>query len=159
MYKKALVPLDGSELAECALSHVRKLVREGAIGEVILIGIAGVELPWEEMERGVDFSAVRQKVLDASEVYLASVQGRLAREGISVAIEAVEAVRPSQAIVDYARRNGVDLIVLATHGYSGLQKFLLGSVAFKILHESPVPVLLIRPESCLTEESSSAATL
>ncbi len=148
MYRKAVVPLDGSELAECVFPHIKDLVKCGALGEVVLINVVGVEVPWEEMERGIDYQALRQKFLEVSQEYLDSVQTRLAREGIEVKTESVEAVRPSHGILEYARQKDADIIVMATHGRTGMQRLLLGSVAFKVLHESPIPVLLVRPESC-----------
>jgi nucleotide-binding universal stress UspA family protein len=68
--------------------------------------------------------------------------------GMNVSMETLESYHPAQAITDYAEKNGVDLIVIATHGYTGMKKMLLGSIALKVLHESNVPVLLIRPEEC-----------
>ena len=69
-------------------------------------------------------------------------------ESIKVGTEVMEGCKPAQAILDYSRENGVDLIMLATHGRSGMKGLLMGSVAFRVLHESTVPVLLIRPEAC-----------
>ncbi len=148
MYKKALVPLDGSKLAECALAHVEGLIHDGAIGEVVLLNVVGLDIPWDEMDKGIDFGGIRQGLIETAQRYLAGMEKDLDAKGIKVRAEFVEANRPAHVITDYARANGVDLIVLATHGYTGLQKMLLGSVALKVLHESPVPVLLIRPESC-----------
>jgi nucleotide-binding universal stress UspA family protein len=148
MYKKVLVPLDGSELAECALSHVKALVKEGSIGEVIILNVVGTDIPWDEMDKGIDFNAFRQELINTSQEYLAKVASGLSAEGIKVKTEFIEANRPSRLIVDYAEKNGIDMIVITTHGYTGIQKLLLGSVAFKVLHEAHVPVLLIRPESC-----------
>ncbi len=148
MYRKVLVPLDGSELAECALSEVRTLAKDRCLGEVILLNAVGVDIPWDEMDKGIDFHAMRQKVLQASERYLVEVQSRLLSEGLQARVESLEINRPDQAIIDYVKKNGVDLIVMATHGYTGMKKMLLGSVALRVLHESPVPVLLVRPESC-----------
>ena len=148
MYKKVLVPMDGSKLAECALPHVKNLIKEGAAGEVIILNVVGVDIPWEEMDKGIDFNAMRQQLLSTSEQYIASIASQLSVEGIKVKAESIEHSRPATTIVDYAKKNSVDLIVMATHGYSGIQKMLMGSVAFKVLHESHVPVLLIRPESC-----------
>ena len=50
MYKKVLVPLDGSPLAECTLSHVKNLVKDGSVGEVTLLNVVKVDLPWAAME-------------------------------------------------------------------------------------------------------------
>ena len=148
MYKKVLVPLDGSELAECALSHVKALMKEGAIGEVIVLNVVGVDIPWDEMDKGIDFNAFRQELINTSQEYLAKVAAQLNAEGVKVKTEFIEANRPSHVIADYAEKHGIDMIIITTHGYTGLQKLLLGSVAFKVLHEARVPVLLIRPESC-----------
>jgi len=60
----------------------------------------------------------------------------------------IEANTTADAITDYARENGFDMIVIATHGYTGIKKMLLGSVALGILNQSHVPVHLIRPEAC-----------
>lgn len=154
MYQKILVPLDGSELAECALNHVKKLFQDGPAGEVILLNAVVVEIPWRELgaEDGhaiiFDNNAFVKTFMDQSREYLAGVKSRLSSEGIRVKTETIESNRPSSTITDYAQKNGVDLIVIATHGYTGMKKMMLGSVALKVLHESNVPVLLIRPEGC-----------
>lgn len=148
MYKRVLVPLDGSKLAECALSHVKALVKEGSIGEVIVLSVVGADIPLDEMSSGIDLNAFRQMLINTSREYLADVDSRLRSEGIKVQTELIEASRPARVIADYAQKNDIDLIIIATRGYTGIQKLLLGSVAFKVLHEAHVPVLLIRPESC-----------
>ena len=156
MYKKILVALDGSELAECALKHVKKLLQDGPVGEIILLNAVVIELPWRELTVGADeklalkfdYNAFKKAFMDKSEKYLTGVQTRLSSEGIRVKTETIESNGPSHTITDYASNNGVDLIVIATHGYTGMKKMLLGSVALKVLHESNVPVLLIRPEAC-----------
>ncbi len=156
MYKKVLVPLDGSELAECALNHVKKLFQDGSVGELVLLNAVVIELPWRELTVGADeklamkfdYNAFKKVFVDKSKKYLASVQSRLSAEGIKVQTETLESNDPSHTITDYAQDNGVDLIVIATHGYTGMKMMLLGSIALKVLHESNVPVLLIRPEAC-----------
>ena len=149
MYKKCLVPLDGSELAECALNHVKNLVKENSVGEVTIINVVKVDIPWAEInEKTLDLEALRKPLFAASRKYLADVESRLSSEGIRVKTEAIEGNRPGETIVDYARENGMALIIIATHGHTGFKKLLLGSVATRVLHDSPVPVLLIRPDSC-----------
>jgi len=149
MYTKCLVPLDGSDLAECALNHVKNLVREKSVGEVTILNVVKVDIPWAEVnERTINLDAIRQPLFAAARKYLADVESRLSSEGISVKTEAIEGNRPGEMILDYARKNGMALIVMATHGYTGFKKVLLGSVATRVLNESPVPVLLVRPDSC-----------
>ncbi len=155
MYKKILVPLDGSELAECALNQVKKLFQDGPGGEVILLNAVVVDVPWRELNAGeeghavaFDYNAFIKSFMDKSKKYLTKVKARLTTAGIKVKTEAIESNAPSQTINDYAQKHGVDLVVIATHGYTGMKKMMLGSVALKVLHESNVPVLLIRPEAC-----------
>ncbi len=154
MYKKVLVPLDGSTLAECTLSHVKNLFKDGSVGEVTLLNVVKVDLPWAQMgsddipSRGIDLEAIRRPLLDASRKYLADIESRLDAEGIKVKTESLEGNRPADTITEYAQKKGMDMIIIGTHGYTGLKKLMLGSVAFGVLHQSHIPVLLIRPESC-----------
>ena len=148
MYNKALVPLDGSDLAEYALSHVSSLAEEGSIGEVTLLNVVNVDLPRnDEYPIRIDIDALRQPLFRASAKYLAGAESRLSTKGVKVKTESVEAKKPANAITDYARKNGMDLIVMSTHGYTGLKKLLMGCVAAEVLNQSHVPVLLIRPEA------------
>ena len=149
MYQKVLVPLDGSDLAECALSHVKSLVGDGWVGEVTLLNIVRFDLPWiDEYATRIDINAIREPLFAASKKYLAEVESRLSSNGIKVKTVSLEANRPADAITDYAQQKGMELIVMSTHGYSGFKKLMLGSVAFGVLNGSHVPVLLIRPEAC-----------
>jgi len=149
MYQKVLVPLDGSELAECALPEVKKLAGGGLIGEVILLNVFEIDLMGipARHTRIVDLNALRNAQLDKSREYLEKIQSELGSKGIKVKTESVEGT-PAQMIVNYAEANDVNLIVIATHGYTGMKKLMFGSVALRVLHDSHVPVLLIRPESC-----------
>ena len=149
MYKKVLVPLDGSELAECALNHVKALVKEGSVKEVTLFTAVRVDTSWVELYgQNFNVKAMREALLGSAIKYLAGVKDRLADEGIKVKTEVLEADGAAQGITDYARKKGSDLIVIATHGYTGMKRLMLGSVAMSVLHDSHIPVLLIRPEAC-----------
>ena len=149
MYRKVLVPLDGSELAECALPEVKKLVAGGFIGEVILLNVVEIYLMGIQttLTRSVDITMLEKVQLDNSRTYLEKIQSDLHSAGIKVKTESMEG-SPAQSIANYADANGVDLIVIATHGYTGMKKLMFGSVALRVLHDSHVPVLLVRPESC-----------
>jgi nucleotide-binding universal stress UspA family protein len=145
MYPKVLVPLDGSELAECALPEVIKLVRGGVVDEVILLKVLAIEvihIP-KAYERSIDFAALSNAHRTEAMKYLEGVQARLQAEEIKVSTELLEG-RPEERIVDYARDHSVDLIVIATHGYTGMKRLMFGSVALQVLHDANVPVLLIR---------------
>ncbi|MEN6373531.1 MAG: universal stress protein [Smithella sp.] len=152
MYKKVLVPLDGSELAECALSHVKNLVKDGLAEEVTVLNVFAVPVALlgagGDTSAYVDVNAVEEKMKYDSLKYLADVKTRLDADGVKVKTESREGSRAAEVICDYAEKNNVDLIVLATHGYTGLKKLMFGSVALEVLHSSHVPVFLVRPESC-----------
>ncbi len=147
MFKKVLVPLDGSALAESALPYVKKLAGGGNIGEVLLLTITEINIPYGDIKQNFDIQAFRDTTFDKSRKYLAGVQASLRAEGLKVETEVKEGSNPAQAIADFSEEHGVDMIVIATHGYTGMKKMLIGSVAFKVLHVSHVPVLLIRPET------------
>ncbi len=149
MYKKVLVPLDGSKLAECAVDHVRALVKEGSVKGVILFAAVRVDTSWVELYgQNFNVEAMRKALLDSAKRYLTDLQDRLSGEGIKVKTEVLEADGAAGGITDFAREKGCDLIVMATHGYTGMKKLMLGSVALSVLHHSQMPVLLIRPASC-----------
>ncbi len=149
MYKKVLVPLDMSELAECALPEVEKLAESGALGKVILLHVVDIPVAW--IPEGIDIVAVTKSQMDRAEEYLSDVRSRLAAKGIDVDVEVTEGA-VANTIIEYAKNNDVDLIVIATHGYTGMKRFMFGSVALRVLQDAHIPVLLIRPESTKKKE-------
>jgi nucleotide-binding universal stress UspA family protein len=111
--------------------------------------VVHIDAPYSELYgKHFDIDGMRKAYFDAARKYLADVEARLGAEGIRVKTEVAEHDRPPAAITDYALKNSIDLIVIATHGYTGLKKLMLGSVALSILHDSHIPVLLIRPDAC-----------
>jgi nucleotide-binding universal stress UspA family protein len=152
MYQKVLVPLDGSELAEAALPQVKNLAAGGFIGEVILLSVVEIDLMGIPSTRTgvINYPALVKTHFDKTQDYLEKIRSGLSTEGINVKAEAVEG-KAAQMIVNYAEKNGVDLIVIASHGYSGMKRLMFGSVALRVLHDAHAPVLLIRPESCRQE--------
>ncbi len=155
MYQKVLVPLDGSELAECTLPQVTNLARGGNIGEVVLLRVIKVNMPHDYRGVGLQSEAYRLHRTDRARKYLESIQSRLHSEGINVQIALIESESPERAIADYARENAVDLLIIASHGYTGMKKLVFGSVALKILQLAPMPVLLIKPEYCSLPEKAA----
>ena len=144
MYQKVLVPLDGSELAECALAEVKKLMEGGMIREVVLVSV--IVIPTLNVGEGIDFSMLRKSAFERMQKYLDNVPSRIAQKGIEITTTILEG-NAAETIIDYVKKNAVDLIAIATHGYSGMKKLMFGSVALQVLHDSHVPILLIRPES------------
>ena len=90
MYKKILVPLDGSELAECVLGHVKALVKEGFAGEVTLFNVVKVDAPWAELYgKNFDISKMREAFFASARKYLAKIESQLNSEGIKVKTESI----------------------------------------------------------------------
>lgn len=141
MYKKVLVPLDGSALAESVLPHAVALAKGCNIPEVWLLQ-AEEPLPVTE---GMTESMLKVHEQRRSESlrYLERTSQRLTKDGVSVKYEVQEG-EAGETIVRFAEKNGVDLIIMATHGRSGVSRWVFGSVADKVLRAARVPVLLVR---------------
>ena len=146
MYKKILVPLDMSELAECALAHVRAIAVGCEVQQVVLL--TAVE-PLHELPQINDdwLHKVEAAAQALAEDYLTKVADSLRSEGIAVQTVICQG-RASDEILDYASKNEVDLLIMSTHGRSGVSRWVLGSVADKVLRHSPVPVLTASPPAC-----------
>jgi nucleotide-binding universal stress UspA family protein len=145
MYEKVLVPLDGSKAAESVLSQVKTLAASGGIGEVILLHV--VDIPSAMLlGEGYNFADFQEAHRKKSMKYLHEIQSQLSSEGIKAGYEVIEG-RAAQTIIEFQKRSGVDLTVMASHGHSGAAELLLGSVAHKVLHHSLSPVLLVRVEA------------
>lgn len=146
-YKKILVPLDGSELAKQALPHAEVLA---VCMDATLVLLQVVQPNLERMMVAPGFAvtvADEQQVERAAEeanTRLTDQVDRLAH--VHVAAETVVEVGDAASkIVDYATAHGLDLIVMSTHGYSGLTRWRHGSVTTKVLDAATCPVLVIRP--------------
>lgn len=137
MYHRILVPLDGSELAEAILSDVVELATLHR-AEVVLLRVASAHAVI-----GSDLTEAQVHAVAEAEGYLAGKEHRLADRGIRVS-SVVRYGQPADEILDHARTSGIDLIAMSTHGRSGMERVLLGSVAERVLRESPVPLLLRR---------------
>jgi nucleotide-binding universal stress UspA family protein len=145
MFHKVLVPLDGSEFAECSLPIVKNMAREGSIKEIILLTVAVIDIPHDDIGKDFDFSTYWGAQLEKSKKYLADVQAKLSKEGTKVDTVVIEVGWPAQVITNFSEQNGVDLIVITSYGNTGLKNLMFGSVALRVLHDSHIPVLLIRP--------------
>ena len=146
MYRHILIPTDGSELAEHAVTNGLSLARSVSAKVSIIV----VETPFDV------FSVPESKVQQMPEAFAkhaeqikrhaTSVLNRAAeaakRSGVSCDTIQVEHEQPYQAIITAAKDKGCDLIVMASHGRSGLSAVLLGSVTNKVLTHTKTPVLV-----------------
>jgi len=151
MYKKILVPLDGSKLAECVLPHVESIAKGCGVQEVVFLRVAE---PFHlRSGYGAYFSQETINRIDAdnkaaAESYLSQLMKRTRYDGVSVKPEVITSI-PAESIADYATKNSIDLIAIATHGRSGVSRWAWGSVADRILRSACVPVLMVRAPGCV----------
>lgn len=136
MYSDILIPTDGSQGATGALEHGIEIASQG---DATLHALYVVDArlarsgPLLDTLRGEGRQAVR-------DVEVAGTQA-----GLPVVTEIVKG-NPHQEILDYVAKHGVDMIVMGTHGRTGLDRAVMGSVAERVVRQSPVPVLTVRSE-------------
>ena len=135
--QKILVPLDGSTLAESALPTAIRLAK--AFGASLHLVRAAEATP----APGGDSIEAQIRVVREAEDYVKEIEQRVAAEGVAVATS-VWYGRATESIVEAADVNHVDLIVMSTHGRTGLGRLFLGSVAESVLRAAHIPVLLLR---------------
>jgi len=136
--ERILVPLDGSLLAEGAIQTAAGLAR-GSGGALVLLRAAEAHtLP------GADPTDAQVAVVREAEEYLTAVAARLGEEGVKGVETSVWYGPPATAIIEAARLQKGDLIVMTTHGRSGLGRLILGSVAESVLRGTTTPILLLR---------------
>lgn len=142
MYKKILVPLDGSELAKKALDQAEKLARTFD-SEIILFQVVPF-MPIYGSPELVTPLIIDEKQKEAAERYLSGLAEELKQKGLRVSATVKTGQQVAVEIIDFAKETGTDLIVMCTHGRSGITRWVLGSIALKVLTRAETPILLIR---------------
>jgi len=149
MYEKVLVPLDGSRESECIIDHIAMLAKSCGIPGVVLLRVvepfAHAAVITYLGDEGV--RSAQTKARQAAEEYLSYVAGPLRTHCRGVETAVMEG-RPAEAILDYAQKNGVDLIAMSTHGASGPTRWAVGSVTQKVLSQAGIALLTVTPSSC-----------
>ncbi|QLG28807.1 universal stress protein [Halorarum halophilum] len=135
MFDEILLPVDGSENNRAAIAHAGGIAE--AFGSTIHV-LHVVD------ERILDNADAADELVAAGERLVESVADELEGDGIDTSSR-VETEIPRDVIVDHAHGRGIDLVVLGSHGRTGMRKFLLGSVAEGVIRRSDVPVLTVPP--------------
>ena len=150
MQSQILVPLDGSALAEGVLPYAAALARLSASALVLLQVIPSARaLPsvaWRAFER----RGIQQEYSEAVTAARASLErtaDRLRRDGLTVQTVVCIGDPTSEILASATRTPGIRYIAMSTHGRTGLQRAVFGSVAEAVLHTAPVPVLLVRTQA------------
>lgn len=145
MYKKILIPLDGSLLAEQALEPALVLAEKFSSKVHFVQVITNYLVP----SYGIDYQVgetFRDVAVRTAEKYLVTVEDRISLEFDSDIESHVLEGLVAESILDYAADKEIDVIVMATHGRSGIGRWVFGSVAERVLRGSNCPVLMIRAE-------------
>ncbi len=142
MYKKILVPLDGSELAKKALVQAEKLAK-AFDAEIILFQVVPF-MPIYGSPELVTPLIVDEKQKEAAERYLVNLAEELKKRSLRVTTMVRIGQQVAVEIIDFAKEVGADLIAMCTHGRSGITRWVLGSVTLKVLTRAETPVLLVR---------------
>ena len=151
MFKKVLVPLDGSELSESALTHVTDIISDCHAADVVLIRIK------EPLDPNVIGTLDAKVAVELDEAYrdeaaryLDKVVEILKEKGIAAKTEVLSG-NPAEEIIKYSQKNDIDLIIMSTRGRSGISRLVFGSVAEKVIRNSTVPVLIKPPRQTKSE--------
>lgn len=160
MYRKILLPLDGSEISHRALRHASGLAR-ATNGEIVLVQVVDSEgqilsqtatatvepLPAGPISADIVHDAVEAQ-REAARENLGQAAERLRNEGVNAVASEILEGSAGDEITAAAQRLGCDLVVMATHGRSGIKRAILGSVADHVVRNTPgIAVLLVHPDS------------
>ncbi len=152
MYKKIMVPLDGSKLAECVFPHVDSLLKTGQVEELVFVRtiepVTPTIVPWEGVPAQVDVSRLDAELRGAAETYIQTVVDGMKSKGVTVRGEVLIG-KPAEKLAEYANNGGFDLVIIATHGRSGISRWVWGSVADRLLRAVCVPILMVRVPGCV----------
>ena len=142
MYKRILVPLDQSDLAEQALLHAAA-VALAMHAEVTLVAV--VDVLDEDTMRAAGAALDWEAEIENLGAHLQALCHRLGDEGVRCHWEVLKGDIVEQ-ILEFVDENDCDLIVMSTHGRSGLARWVHGSVADRLVAQTPVPIMLVRVE-------------
>ncbi len=148
MYERILFPTDGSDGARVALDHALDLAdRHDATLHVLNVVS---DARWSMLDDegtgmgGIDVEAVRENFERRGADIVETAAETAADHGVACVTDVVTGGPPHRAVLDYVESEGIDLVVMGTHGRSGFDRLLMGSVAEKVVRSSPVPVLTVK---------------
>lgn len=145
-YTKIIVPLDGSGWAEAALPHAARIAKNNKAELILLHVFHSNSAPYQDTMA----LAGREEFVDPEyeniKAKLISLRNDLRAEGVTVRGHILHGRNPASNIVKYVESEKADLVVMSTHGRTGLARFVFGSVAHKVMEALEIPVLLVRPD-------------
>jgi nucleotide-binding universal stress UspA family protein len=146
MYKKIMVPLDGSELAECVLPHVDAFIEGFHVQHIVFVRVVEPAAVFYSGDYPINPQVVKEMEITAqrnARDYLDQIVGRLKHKSIDIHAEVLVG-NVAESLADFSAKKDFDLILIATHGRSGVNRWVRGSIADKVLRSSNIPVLMVR---------------
>jgi len=146
MYEKIMVPLDGSKLAECVLPHVEAFIEGCHVSKVVFVRVVETAASFYSGDYPISPEVLKERE-SASQTtakdYLDQVVNRLKHRETEIHSEVLVG-HVADSLADFTGKNDFDLILIATHGRSGLNRWVRGSIADKVLRGANIPVLMVR---------------
>ena len=145
-YQKIVVPVDGSGWSERAIPHAADIARDND-SEIILLHV--FRPPMAEYADSVALAGQQQQIDEMRKqikTKLISLRNELRDEGLKARVQLIEGVGVANLLADYIMSEEADLVVMSSHGRTGIMRYIFGSVAHKVLQDVAVPVMIIRPD-------------
>ena len=146
MYEKIMVPLDGSDLAECVLPHVEAFIEGCHVNHFVFVRVVEPAATFYSGDYPISPEVMKERETAGERMardYLDQVVGRLEHKSTELHSEVLVG-NVADSLADFSEINEFDLILIATHGRSGVNRWVRGSIADKVLRSSNIPVLMIR---------------
>ena len=146
MYKKIMVPLDGSELAECVLPHVEAFIEGCQVNHFVFVRVVEPAAAFYSGDYPISPEVMQERETAGEKIasdYLDQIVSRLEHKNAELYSEVLVG-NVADSLADYSENNEFDLILIATHGRSGVSRWVRGSIADKVLRSSRIPVLMVR---------------
>ena len=138
MYKKIMVGYDGTKFSECALKEAMALAK-GSAAKLLLVSAPEIDVEFQAMAPEAN-ELMEKKARTDLDLAAAKVK----KAGLSCETKIVVTTSTQEALVETAKKNKVDLIVLGTHGRTGLVRLLMGSTTARVIGHAPCNVLVVR---------------
>lgn len=145
-YKKIVVPIDGSGWSQRAIPHAVDIAQNNE-AELILLHVfrpPATEYVGEIALAGQDEQLMALR--DEMKQKLMSIRSEIRSEKVNVRVQLIEGMGVAEIIIDYINDEKADLVVMSSHGRTGINRWLFGSVAHKVMQEVNIPVMVIRPD-------------
>lgn len=145
-YRKIVVPHDGSGWSQRAVPHACDIARANN-AEIILLHV--FTAPARQFTSDITLAKqgdAIQEMRDGVKKYFIGLRTELRNEGINVRVQYIEGPGVSELICNYVKQERADLVVMSTHGRSGLARLVYGSIAREVMNCIDVPTMLIRPD-------------